>query len=58
MTTEVNGVLSSLLNIGDIKVQSAGEEIEFVMRGIPHPEFMRDLILKYVPEEDREKPGA
>ena len=48
VTTEVNGVLSSLLGIGDIKVQTAAEDVEFVMRGIPHPEVMRDVILKYV----------
>lgn len=51
VTTSVNGVLISLLGIGDIKVQSAGEDVEFVMHGIPHPEQMRDLILKYVPDQ-------
>ncbi len=50
VTTSVNGVISSLLGIGDIKVQSAGEDIEFIMHGIPRPERMRDLILKYVPD--------
>jgi len=30
-------------------VQTAAEEEEFIMHGIPHPEEMRDLILKYVP---------
>ena len=48
VTTNVTGVVSSLLGIGDIKVQSAGADVEFTMRGIPHPEQMRDLILKYV----------
>ena len=48
VTTEVTGVLPSLLNIGDIKVQTAAEDVEFVMRGIPRPEQMRDIILKYV----------
>jgi hypothetical protein len=48
VTTNVVGVWSSLLGIGDIKVQSAAEDIEFTMRGIPRPEQMRDLILKYV----------
>lgn len=52
VTTTVTGVLASFLDIGDIKVQSAGEEIEFIMKGIPFPEHLRDLILKYVPEED------
>ncbi len=48
VTTNVNGVLSSLLGLGDIKVQSAAEDVEFVMHGIPHHEQMRDIILKYV----------
>src|SRR3989344_5545418 len=51
VTTNVTGVLSSLLGIGDIKVQSAGADIVFTMRGIPRPEIMRNLILKYIPEE-------
>ncbi len=53
VTTNVTGVLSSLLGIGDIKVQSAGAEIEFTMRGIPRPEQMRDIILKYVSGEPK-----
>lgn len=48
VTTDVTGVLPSLLGIGDIKVQTAAEDVEFVMRGIPRPEQMRDIILKYV----------
>jgi len=48
VTTDVVGVLSSLLNIGTIKVQTAGEDVEFTMKGIPHPEQMRDVILRYV----------
>lgn len=48
VTTNIEGVVSSLLGIGDIKVQTAGEDVEFVMKGIPRPEQMRDVILKYV----------
>lgn len=48
VTTDVRGIVSSLLGIGDIKVQTAAEDVEFVMRGIPRPEQMRDIILKYV----------
>lgn len=48
VTTNVNGVLPSLLNVGDITVQSAGAVDEFHMHGIPRPEQMRDIILKYV----------
>lgn len=48
VTTNVEGILSSLLGIGNIKVQTASEDIEFVMNGIPRPEQMRNIILKYV----------
>ncbi len=58
VTTNVTGVLSSLLGIGDIKVQSAGADVEFTMRGIPHPEQMRDLILKYVSSEETPQNGG
>ncbi len=51
VTTDVSGILPSLLGIGDIIVQSAGTVDEFRMRGIPRPEQMRDLILKYVSTE-------
>lgn len=48
VTTNVKGILPSLLSIGDITVQSAGEVDEFHMYAIPRPEQMRDIILKYV----------
>lgn len=48
VTTNVSGVLESLLGIGGITVQSAGAVDEFHMRGIPEPEHMRDLILRSV----------
>jgi len=50
VTTDVTGVLSSFLDIGDIMVQSAGTDIEFVMSNIWRPERMRDIVLKYVSE--------
>jgi len=53
VTTEVVGVIPSLLGIGSIKVQSAGAENEFHMFGIPEPELVRNLILKYIPEEPK-----
>lgn len=48
VTTDVSGVIPSLLGIGTIKVQTAAEDVEFVMHGIPRPEQMRDVILRYV----------
>src|SRR3989344_1223480 len=51
-------VARALLGIGNIKAQTAAEDVEFVMHGIPRPEMMRDLILKYVPEEDQKTAGV
>lgn len=56
VTTDVHGVLSSLLNVGEITVQSAGAVDEFHMRGIPRPEQVRNIILRYVGEKTAEKP--
>ncbi len=53
VTTDVVGVLPSLIGFGTIKVQSASEEVEFIMVGIPRPEQMRDLILRYVSLEPK-----
>lgn len=50
VTTDISGVLPSLLGIGTITVQTASEDVEFTMRGIPRPEQMRDIIMKYVAE--------
>ena len=56
VTTDVSGILPSLLGIGNIKAQTAAEDVQFVMNGIPRPEMMRELILKYVPEDDSPPP--
>lgn len=46
-----------MLGFGDINVQSAGASDEFTMRGIPRPEQMRDLILKYVSTTEPKNTG-
>jgi hypothetical protein len=57
VTSDVRGILSSVFDIGTIMVQSAGAENEFQMRGIPHPDVMRDVLLKYVSTKP-EAPGV
>ena len=51
VTTNVQGVFASTLGIGNISVQSAGAVDQFHMNGIPRPEVMRDVIMKYVAEK-------
>jgi len=53
VTTEVSGVLFSLLHIGNIHVQSAGTVDEFHMNGVGNPGRLRDLILSHVAEHSK-----
>ena len=48
VTVDTEGVLPSLLDIGDINVQTAGAVNRFSMCGLGHPSQLRDIILKYV----------
>lgn len=47
VTTDTTGLVNSILDIGDINVQTAGTVERFTMRGIPHPPLLRDIMLKY-----------
>lgn len=53
VTTEVSGLLFSLLGIGNIHVQSAGTVDEFHMNGVGNPGMLRDLILAKVAEQSK-----
>jgi len=44
-TVETPGILPTLLHFGNIHVQTAGKEREFVMRGIANPKYVREVIL-------------
>jgi len=46
VTIEVKGIIATLLNFGNIHVQTAGESREFTIRGIPDPQGLKALILK------------
>jgi uncharacterized membrane protein YdbT with pleckstrin-like domain len=48
VTFSINGIVATLLNFGDIHVQTAAEEREFVMRGIAHPDRVKRLILTHI----------
>lgn len=43
---EVRGILASVLNLGVLKVQSAGESQEFVMTGVAEPYKVKDAIAR------------
>ena len=58
VTTEVSGILFSLLHIGNIHVQSAGTVDEFHMNGVGNPGKLRDLILARVAEHSNLPAGG
>ena len=48
VTTNVHGVLATLIGFGDINVETAGSVEKFCMKGVRSPEYLRDLIMSEV----------
>jgi uncharacterized membrane protein YdbT with pleckstrin-like domain len=48
VTTDIHGILATLIGYGDINVETAGGNEEFRMRGIRSPEYIRDIIMTEV----------
>jgi len=46
ITVDVHGIIPTLLGFGDIHVQTAGDDREFIGKGMPHPSGLRDRILE------------
>lgn len=44
-TTEVNGIIATLLNFGNIHLQTAAESREFTINGVPNPSEIRRKIM-------------
>lgn len=44
---EIIGMLSSLLNMGNIHIQTAGESREIVIKGIAKPHQIREILAKH-----------
>ncbi|MDE1970341.1 MAG: PH domain-containing protein [Patescibacteria group bacterium] len=56
----VMGLVPSLLNFGDLEVQTAGEEEQFVLYSIPNPNAIKNLIFEHhdmPPAETAQKSG-
>lgn len=52
VTSEVKGVLPSVLNYGNVHIQTAGETKRFIFEQVPHPHDIRKRILDLV-QDDR-----
>lgn len=50
VTIDIHGVLPTLLHFGDLHVQTAGMSREFVVRGIPRPRDIKNIVLQ---QQDR-----
>lgn len=46
VASEVHGVLPTIFKYGDVHIQTAGAKQRFVFDDVPHPEKIRDLIIK------------
>lgn len=46
VTSEVSGMIPTILNFGDVKVQTASEEDYFLFRRVPDPYHVKDLIME------------
>jgi hypothetical protein len=47
-TSEVKGMLHTFLDYGQVHIQTAGERTRFIFKNIPHPEQVKETIVKLV----------
>ena len=45
ITTEVSGFMPTIFNYGDVRIQTAGENEEFIFRTIPDPYNIKNIIM-------------
>ncbi|KKP94698.1 MAG: hypothetical protein UR99_C0038G0003 [Candidatus Moranbacteria bacterium GW2011_GWD2_36_12] len=55
ITTEVVGFLPTIINYGDVKVQTAGEESEFVFRTVSDPYHVKNVIMDLQKKAENKK---
>jgi len=51
VTSEVHGFFPTILKYGDVHIQTAAEQGRFNFQEIPHPEKVRDLVIKLVDDK-------
>lgn len=55
VTSEVRGMIPTILNFGDVKVQTASEEDFFLFRQVPDPYHVKDIIMERLRTERDEE---
>lgn len=52
VSIHTNGVIETMLGYGNITVQTAGSEKQFVFHQIPHPDKVKDVIMQITSSRD------
>jgi uncharacterized membrane protein YdbT with pleckstrin-like domain len=55
VTSEIIGVIPTLLDYGNIYVQTAGEKERFAFCQIPHPNRVKNIIVQLQEKEEKEE---
>ncbi len=50
VTSEVEGIIPSILDYGEVFVQTAGEQTRFIFRNVPNPIGIKDLVMRLASE--------
>ncbi len=55
ITTEVKGIIPTMLNYGDVFVQTAAERERFIFHNIPDPYKVKDLVMNLQEKAEKEE---
>jgi hypothetical protein len=55
VSVHTRGIIETLLHFGDLMVQTAAEEREFIFKDLPHPDEIKDIIMRAVASRDRKR---
>ena len=58
VTVEVHGLMPTLLHFGNLHVQTAGDQREFVIKNIAQPQKVKDVISSAIEEYNRKHFGG
>lgn len=53
VTSEINGIIPTIFNYGDVHIQTAAEEKRFVFEQVPNPHEVRKTIIDLVAEDKK-----
>ena len=55
ISAKTGGFIRSLFNYGDVHIQTAAEQKEFIFEAVPHPEEIIKILNQLIMEEEQEK---